>query len=109
MPTTFIQVISVYQPIATKDWDLIRDRNGILIRDNDRVSLAWNITADDSFWILPNWWSFDKEDIYRVFFDHRISAWSLDMWDDVQPDTPYNRKYINHAIDVLHSGNVTIV
>lgn len=85
----------------------IIDRSGKAICDGDMVSLAGNITADDSMGILPNGWTFLEGDVYRVYFDSRINAWSLKL--GVEPDSAYNRKYMNHAVSLLHSGDVTIV
>ena len=85
----------------------ISDRNGVEIREGDFVSLDGNITADNSFGALPNGWEFDEDDVYQVFFDNNIDAWSLKL--DVEPDGPYNCKYYNHAVSLLHSGSVDIV
>ena len=84
----------------------ILDRNGIEIKDGDFVSLDGNITSDDSLGYLPNGWIFDESDVYEVFFDERINEWSLKM--NVEPDSPYNIKYLNHAVSLLHSGDVEI-
>ena len=83
------------------------DREGIEIQDGDFVSLDGNMTADNSMGQLPNGWTFDEEDVYQVFFDETIKHWSLKL--NVQPDTPYNRKYYNHALSLLHDKRVTIV
>lgn len=85
----------------------IKDRNGIMIKDGEFVSLDGNITSDNSFGFLPNGWSFDDTDVYQVYFDERINNWSLKL--GVEPDTEYNAKYMNHAVSLLHGGNVTIV
>lgn len=85
----------------------IKDRNDIMIKDGDFVSLVNNITADDSFGFLPNGWTFDEEDVYQVYWDNRINNWSLKL--GVEPDTEYNIKYMNHAVGLLHSGDVTII
>lgn len=83
------------------------DRNGVEITEGDMVSLDGNMTADDSMGALPNGWTFDKTDVYKVYFDERINNWSLHL--GVAPDNAYNRKYMNHAVSLLHSGSVTIV
>jgi hypothetical protein len=85
----------------------IRDRNGVEIKDGDFVSLDGNMTADDSMGVLPNGWHFDESDVYQVYYDERIGTWSLRL--GCEPDTPYNIKYMNHAVSLLHSGDVTIV
>lgn len=83
------------------------DRNGTMIMAGDMVSLDGNITADDSMGFLPNGWTFDEEDVYEVYKDPRIDNWSLKL--GVDPDTAYNQKYMNHAVALLHSGDVTVV
>lgn len=86
----------------------ILDKNGNEILSGDLVSLDGNMTADNSHGLfLPNGWIFDEEDIYEVYFDVRIFQWSLKL--GVDPDTPYNAKYMNHAVSLLHSGDVAIV
>ena len=84
-----------------------KDRNGDMISDGDYVSLDGNMTSDNSMDFLPNGWVFDKDDIYQVYFDERIQDWSLKL--DVEPDTAENVKYMNHAVSLLHDGQVTIV
>lgn len=85
----------------------IKDRTGHDIAEGDFVSLDGNMTADDSLGPLPNGWIFDETDVYEVYFDDRIDDWALKL--GVEPDTPYNRKYMNHAVGLLHSGDVTVV
>lgn len=85
----------------------LKDKNGREISEGDFVSLAGNITADDSMGALPNGWVFDEDDVYEVYIDHRISNWSLKM--GIEPDSPYNSKRLNHALSLLHGGNVEIV
>jgi len=77
------------------------------IFNGDWVSLDGNMTADNSMGILPNGWTFDEEDIYKVYFDERINKWSLKL--DTEPDTPYNVKYMNHAVSLLYDKRVLIV
>lgn len=83
------------------------DKNGSMIFNGDFVSLDGNITSDNSMGLLPNGWTFDDEDIYEVYFDERIGNWSLKL--EVNPDNPYNIKYMNHAVSLLHSESVEIV
>lgn len=83
------------------------DRNGIEICAGDLVSLAGNMTADDSLGPLPNGWTFDESDVYEVYLDPRIEKWSLKL--GCEPDSALNRKYMNHALSLLHGGAVTIV
>lgn len=83
------------------------DKHGVEIVVGDRVSLANNVTTDDSMGDLPNGWFFDETDVYEVYFDDRISQYSLNL--GMEPDTAYNAKYMNHAVALLHSGNVEIV
>lgn len=90
----------------TKDTGL-RDRHGQPIFDGDFISLAGNITADNSLGPLPNGWTFDDTDIYQVYYDKRISNWSLKI--GVEPDTSYNVKYLNHALSILHEQKATKV
>jgi hypothetical protein len=71
------------------------------------VSLNGNITTDDSMGILPNGWTFESDDVYEVYFDERIGAWSLKL--GVEPDTAYNCKYMSHAVSLLHDGFVEVV
>jgi len=85
----------------------IIDREGRPIKDGDFVSLDGNITADDSMSDLPNGWTFEEEDIYQVYFEKEINTWSLKL--GVEPDNAYNVKYLNHAVGLLHAGEVTIV
>ena len=85
----------------------LTDREGKEIVAGDFVSLDGNMTADDSLGTLPNGWTFDESDVYEVYWDDRISNWSLKT--GVEPDSPYNVKYLNHAVSLLHSGDVTIV
>jgi hypothetical protein len=82
------------------------DKNGKMIQGGDFVSLDGNMTADNSLGSLPNGWTFDEDDIYEVYWDERISKWSLKL--DVEPDSAYNVKYMNHAVSLLHSGDVEI-
>jgi hypothetical protein len=70
------------------------DKNGTEIKEGDFVSLAGNMT-------------FDEEDVYEVYFDPRIQTYSLKL--GVEPDTPYNCKYMSHAVSVLHDGSCEIV
>ena len=85
----------------------IKDRNNKIIKENDWVSLDGNITADNSFGLEPNGWFFDEEDVYQVYWDERIKNWSLKL--NLEPDTRENVKYMNHAVSLLHDGEVTIV
>lgn len=85
----------------------LRDKNGVPIKAGDFVSLNGNMTADDSLGILPNGWIFNETDVYEVYFDERISNWSLKC--DTEPDSPYNVKYLNHVVGLLHSGQTQIV
>ncbi len=85
----------------------LKDKNDKMIVAGDFVSLAGNITADDSMGDLPNGWNFDDDDVYEVYYDERIKDWSLKL--DVEPDTPYNVKYMNHAVALLHEGDVEII
>jgi len=80
----------------------IKDIDGNAIFDGNFVSLDGNITADDSMGNLPNGWTFDESDVYEVYFDERIGKWSLKL--NIEPDTPYNVKYMNHAVSLLHGG-----
>ena len=94
-----------------KDIDIsntgLKDRSGQEIHNGDRVSLDGNMTADNTFGTLPNGWVFDQDDIYEVYFDDRIECWSLQL--GVEPDSELNRKYISHAVSLLHEGSVDIV
>ena len=83
------------------------DRDGIEIKEGDFVSLDGEMTADNSFGELPNGWIFDESDVYEVYFDERIKNWSLKL--GVEPDTRYNRKYMSHAVGLIHDGNCKIV
>jgi hypothetical protein len=84
----------------------LKDKNGATIFDGDFVSLAGNMTADDTMGALPNGWMFDESDVYQVFWDESIKNWSLKL--GVEPDSPYNVKYMNHAVGLLHSESVEI-
>lgn len=83
------------------------DKEGIEIQAGDFVSLDGNMTADNSMGSLPSGWTFDEDDVYEVYFDERIKKWSLKL--GVEPDTPYNCKYMNHAVSLLHGGDSKIV
>lgn len=85
----------------------ILSSDGIMIKDGDWVSLDGNMTADDSMGADPNGWIFDEDDVYQVYFDERVKNWSLRL--GIEPDTPYNVKYMNHAISLLYDGDVKIV
>jgi hypothetical protein len=85
----------------------LKDKHGKDISSGDWVSLDGNMTADNSISYLPNGWNFDEADVYQVYFDNRISGWSLKL--GVEPDSPYNRKYMDHAVSLLHGGNCEIV
>ena len=85
----------------------LRDRNDREIKEGNFVSLAGNITSDNSMGSLPNGWTFDESDVYQVYFDGRINNWSLRL--GVEPDSPYNKKYLNHAVSLLHGKGVEIV
>ncbi|MDT0635084.1 hypothetical protein [Spectribacter hydrogenoxidans] len=94
------------QALAMKETG-IRDREGVEVQVGDKVSLAGNITTDDSMGTLPNGWTFGEDDVYEVYFDDRIGTWSLRL--GVEPDTPENRKYMSHAVSLLHDGAVTVI
>lgn len=83
------------------------DKHGTEIKVGDFVSLDGNMTADDSLGDLPNGWTFDESDVYEVYYDERISKYSLKL--DVEPDSRYNIKYMNHAVTLLHEGDTEIV
>lgn len=86
------------------------DKHGVEIEAGNFVSLAGNMTADNSMGVLPNGWNFDEEDVYEVYWDERMNRdvkWSLKT--GVEPDSPYNCKYLNHALSLLYDGNVEIV
>ncbi|MEM7756578.1 MAG: hypothetical protein AAF298_00400 [Cyanobacteria bacterium P01_A01_bin.40] len=83
------------------------DKNGIEIVEGDKVSLAGNMTTDDSLGFLPNGWSFDDKDVYEVFFDESVQNWSLRL--GIVLDNNYNIKYANHAVSLLHNERVEIV
>jgi hypothetical protein len=84
----------------------LKDIDGAEIQDGDFVSLDGNMTADNSMGSLPNGWTFEEDDVYQVYFDERIKNWSLRM--DVEPNTAYNVKYLNHAVSLLHDGRTKI-
>ena len=85
----------------------LKDIDGNEIKVGDFVSLDGNITADDSFGLLPNGWTFEESDVYEVYLDERIGKLSLKL--DVNPDTPYNVKYMNHAVGLLHGERTKLV
>jgi hypothetical protein len=86
---------------------VILDKNGKEIKVGDWVSLAGNMTADDSMGNLPNGWHFDEECVYEVYFDERIGMLALKL--EVEPDSAYNAKYMNHAMSLLYDGAAEIV
>lgn len=94
------------QHTSKKETGLL-DSEGIMIFEGDRVSLAGNMTADDSMGLLPNGWIFDEEDIYEVYYEPSIKTWSLKL--GVQPDSAENRKYYNHALSLLHGKAVKVI
>lgn len=83
------------------------DKHGKAIKAGDRVSLDGNMTADDSMGALPNGWMFDESDVYEVYWDERISNWSLKV--GVEPDSAVNVKYLNHAVGLLHSEAAEVI
>jgi hypothetical protein len=83
------------------------DRDNTEIKAGDFVSLDGNMTTDDSMGSLPNGWTFEEDDVYEVYFDERIQNWSLKM--DIELDTQYNIKYMNHAVSLLHDRSVKII
>lgn len=85
----------------------LMDRNGVEISEGDFVCLDGNMTSDNSLGVLPNGWLFDEDDVFEVYHDQRIGTWSLKL--GCEPDTAYNIKYMNHAVSLLHSCDVTIV
>lgn len=85
----------------------LKDKHGKEIMAGDWVSLDGNMTADNSLGVLPNGWTFGEDDIYEVYLDERIGKWSLKL--GCEPDSAYNAKYMNHAVGLLHGGNVEIV
>ncbi len=85
----------------------ILDRNGDMIMDGDIVSLDGNITSDNSMGDLPNGYLFDEKDVFQVYYDDRVKAWSLNM--GMQPDSRENCHYMSHAVSLLHDSSVTIV
>lgn len=85
---------------------ILKDSTGKLIKVGDFVSLAGNMTADDSMGWLPNGWTFQDDDIYEVIFDTRINKLSLKL--PVKPDSEYNVKFMNHAVSLLYSKSVVI-
>ena len=91
--------------ILNSDTGLL-DKHGREIFDGSMMSLSGNLTADNSLGWLPNGWSFNEEDVYQVRFDLIIDNWSLDL--SVEPDSPHNIKYMNHAVSLLHEGDVEI-
>lgn len=85
----------------------LRDRNGREIADGDFVCLGNNMTADDSMGELPNGWFFDESDVYQVYFEPSINNWSLRL--GCEPDSPLNRKYMNHALSLLHGESALVM
>lgn len=86
----------------------LKDREGRAIFSGDYVTLGPMMTADNSFGPLPNGWTFSEEyDVYEVYWDERINNWSLKL--GVEPDSPYNEKYMNHALGIMHGGESKII
>lgn len=83
------------------------DCNGTEIKEGDYVGLE-GMTTDDTLGVLPNGWFFNKiEDIFKVYWDSRINNWALDIPTDF--NDPYQVKYLNHAMCLLHEGDCEIV
>jgi len=82
----------------------LKDRDGNTIFSDDLVSYDGIMTADDSLGSLPNGWTFEESDVYKVYFDTSIEEWSVDA--GIRPDTPYNVKLLNHLTELLHEGEV---
>jgi hypothetical protein len=83
------------------------DKNGKEIKVGDMVSLAGNMTTDDTLGHLPNGWLFEEDDVYEVYWDDRIDNWSLKL--GVEPDSDVNVKYMNHAVSLLHDESVEVI
>ena len=98
--------MSRFREIAPNGNTGLLDKHGRDIFDGCMVSLSGNLTADNSLGMLSNGWSFWDDDVYQVRFDLTIDNWSLDL--GVEPDSPYNIKYMNHAVSLLHEGDVEI-
>jgi hypothetical protein len=80
------------------------DSTGKEIYEGDFVSLEGNITVGDGF---RGGFVFTEEDTYKVFFDERISNWSLEIEEDF---TKYSEVlFLNHAVSLLHSESVKLV
>ena len=83
------------------------DKHGTEIQSGDYVCLGHTMTTDDSISFLPNGWYFDAEDVYEVYYDQRVSNWSLKL--GVEPDSDDDREYISHAVSIMHQGASEIV
>ena len=89
----------------------LQDKHGNEIREGDWISLDGNITADDTFGLLPNGYVFNEEHVYQVFWDkdavYGKGCWGLRT--EEKPDSDENKKYLNHVYTLLHRGRGEIV
>jgi len=85
----------------------LRDKQGKKIYNGDMVSLDGNVTADNSLGGGPNGFMFNENDVYEVYWDKRINNWSLKI--DIELDSEYNVKFMNHAVALLHDGDSKII